>query len=61
LVTAAISLIAPLGDALPPTALIGRLITSKLNLTDSYGSFLKKTMVPWVVITITALAMIFFA
>lgn len=61
LVTAAISLVCPLGDALPPTALMGRLITSELKYEGSYGAFLKKSIIPWIMITATAILMIFFA
>lgn len=61
LVTAGISLICPLGDALPPTAILGRLTVRELGYTGSYGSFLKKTVVPWVAVTAVGLLMVVLA
>jgi CitMHS family citrate-Mg2+:H+ or citrate-Ca2+:H+ symporter len=61
IVIAALSLLWPLGDGLPPTALIGRLSVMVSKYKDSYWSFLKATWLPWLVITATAILMIIFS
>ena len=61
IVIAALSLLWPLGDGLPPTALIGRLSVMVSEYKDSYWSFLRSTWVPWIVITIVAMLMIIFS
>jgi hypothetical protein len=58
---AALSLLWPLGDGLPPTALIGRLSVMVSGYQGSYGSFLKRTWVPWIVVTATAMLMLIFS
>jgi len=58
---AALSLLWPLGDGLPPTALIGRLSVMVTGYPGTYGSFLKKTWVPWLVVTGTAMLMLIFS
>jgi CitMHS family citrate-Mg2+:H+ or citrate-Ca2+:H+ symporter len=58
---AGLSLLWPLGDGLPPTALIGRLSVMVSDYKESYGSFLKATWLPWLVITIVAILMIVFS
>ena len=58
---AGLSLLWPLGDGLPPTALIGRLSMMVSGYKGSYGSFLKTTWLPWVVITITGILMVVFS
>jgi CitMHS family citrate-Mg2+:H+ or citrate-Ca2+:H+ symporter len=58
---AGLSLLWPLGDGLPPTALIGRLSVMVSGHEGSYGSFLKRTWLPWLVITVTAILMIVFS
>jgi CitMHS family citrate-Mg2+:H+ or citrate-Ca2+:H+ symporter len=60
-VIAGLSLLWPLGDGLPPTALIGRLSVMVSDYRDSYRSFLKATWLPWIVITVTAILMIIFS
>jgi len=60
-VIAGLSLIWPLGDGLPPTALIGRLTVMVTGYKDSYRSFLKATWLPWIVITIVGILMIIFS
>lgn len=60
-VIAGLSLLWPLGDGLPPTALIGRLSTMVSGYQGSYKDFLKATWLPWLVITATAMAMIIFS
>ncbi|NIM91131.1 MAG: C4-dicarboxylate ABC transporter [Candidatus Aminicenantes bacterium] len=61
IVIAGLSLLWPLGDGLPPTALIGRLSVMVSEYKDSYWSFLRSTWVPWIVITIVAMLMIIFS
>lgn len=58
---AGLSLLWPLGDGLPPTALIGRLSVMVSEYEGSYWSFLKKTWVPWIVITATGILMVIFS
>jgi len=58
---AGLSLLWPLGDGLPPTALIGRLSVMVSEYKDSYWTFLKATWVPWVVITIVGILMVIFS
>ncbi len=58
---AGLSLLWPLGDGLPPTALIGRLSVMVSEYKGSYWSFLKKTWVPWIVITATGILMVIFS
>jgi hypothetical protein len=60
-VIAGLSLLWPLGDGLPPTALIGRLSVIVTDYKGSYRSFLKATIVPWIVITVVAILMIVFS
>ncbi len=60
-VIAGLSLIWPLGDALPPTALIGRLSVMMSGYKGSYWDFLKTTWLPWIVITVTGILMILFS
>ncbi|MCK4263422.1 MAG: C4-dicarboxylate ABC transporter, partial [Candidatus Aminicenantes bacterium] len=55
---AGLSLLWPLGDGLPPTALIGRLSVMVSDYKDSYWTFLKNTWVPWLVITIVGILMV---
>jgi len=60
-VIAGLSLLWPLGDGLPPTALIGRLSNMVSGYDGSYREFLKATWLPWLVITAAAMAMIIFS
>ncbi len=60
-VIAGLSLLWPLGDGLPPTALIGRLSNMVSEYDGSYKEFLKATWLPWLVITAAAMAMIIFS
>ncbi len=60
-VIAGLSLLWPLGDGLPPTALIGRLSTMVSGYKGSYREFLKATWLPWLAITAVAMAMIVFS
>ena len=61
IVIAGLSLIWPLGDALPPTALIGRLSVMMSGYKGSYWDFLKTTWLPWIVITVVGILMILFS
>ena len=56
-----LSLLWPLGDGLPPTALIGRLSVMVSDYKGSYWSFLKSTWLPWIVITIVGILMVVFS
>jgi len=56
-----LSLLWPLGDGLPPTALIGRLSVMVSNYEGSYWSFLKRTWLPWIIITIAGVLMVVFS
>ncbi len=58
---AGLSLIWPLGDGLPPTALIGRLSVMMSEYKESYWSFLRTTWLPWIVITVVGLLMVIFS
>jgi CitMHS family citrate-Mg2+:H+ or citrate-Ca2+:H+ symporter len=46
---AGMSLIWPLGDALPPTAIIGRLTVDVVGYRDSYAAFLKCCVIPAII------------
>jgi CitMHS family citrate-Mg2+:H+ or citrate-Ca2+:H+ symporter len=56
-----LSLLWPLGDGLPPTALIGRLSVMVSGYKGSYWSFLKSTWLPWIVITVVGILMVVFS
>jgi len=58
---AGLSLLWPLGDGLPPTALIGRLSVMVSEYKDSYWTFLRSTWLPWLVITIVGILMVIFS
>ena len=58
---AGMSLIWPLGDALPPTAIIGRLTVNVVGYQGSYGSFLKACAVPAIVIAILGTLMVIYS
>jgi len=60
-VIAGLSLLWPLGDGLPPTALIGRLSNMVSGYRDSYWAFLKSTWIPWLVVTAAGVLMIIFS
>ncbi len=55
---AALTLLWPLGDGLPPTALIGRLSVMVSDYKGSYWEFLKNTWLPWLFITLVAILML---
>ena len=58
---AGMSVIWPLGDALPPTAIIGRLTVSVVGYEDNYGKFLKACAVPAVIIMVLGTLMVVFS
>jgi len=58
---AGLSLLYPLGDGLPPTALIGRLSVMVSEYKGSYWRFLKNTWVPWLIITLVGILMVVFS
>jgi len=58
---AGMSLIWPLGDALPPTAIIGRLAVSTVGYDGSYGRFLRTCAVPAVIIMIMGTLMVIYS
>jgi CitMHS family citrate-Mg2+:H+ or citrate-Ca2+:H+ symporter len=58
---AGLSFLWPLGDGLPPTALIGRLSVMVSEYKDSYWRFLRTTWLPWVVITVVGILMVVFS
>jgi hypothetical protein len=60
-VIAGLSLLYPLGDGLPPTALIGRLSVIVSEYKGNYWTFLKQTWVPWVVITVVGILMVVYS
>ncbi len=58
---AGMSVIWPLGDALPPTAIIGRLTVHEVGYTGAYGRFLRACLVPGLVIAIVGTLMVIFS
>jgi len=61
IVMAGLSLLWPLGDGLPPTALIGRLSVMVSEYKGSYWTFLRSTWVPWIIITVVGILMVIFS
>ncbi|MCF0238779.1 MAG: hypothetical protein HUK24_09275, partial [Sphaerochaetaceae bacterium] len=57
-ICAALSLIFPIGDCLPPSRIVGRLACETTEYKESYMSFLKTAVVPVLVIGIIAVIMI---
>lgn len=58
---AGMSVIWPLGDALPPTAIIGRLTVDVVGYREPYTRFLKACLVPAVIIMIVGTLMVVFS
>jgi hypothetical protein len=58
---AGMSLIWPLGDALPPTAIIGRLAVDAVGYRESYARFLKACAVPAAIIMLIGTLMVVFS
>ena len=58
---AGMSVIWPLGDALPPTAIIGRLTADTVGMKESYSQLLKECLVPAVLIMLVGTLMVYFS
>jgi CitMHS family citrate-Mg2+:H+ or citrate-Ca2+:H+ symporter len=58
---AGMSIIWPLGDALPPTAIIGRLTVDITGYTGTYASFLKACIIPAIIISIIGTLMVIYS
>ena len=58
---AGMSVIWPLGDALPPTAIIGRLTASTVGMKEPYRKFLKCCLVPAAIIAVVGTLMVVFS
>jgi hypothetical protein len=58
---AGMSVIWPLGDALPPTAIIGRLTVDVVGAKEQYGKFLKQCIVPAIFICILGTLMVIYS
>ncbi len=58
---AGMSVIWPLGDAIPPTAIIGRLTTSTVGVEEPYSKFLKYCLVPAAIIAVVGTLMVLFS
>ena len=57
-ICAALSLIFPIGDCLPPSRIVGRLACEETGYKESYMSFLKTALVPILAIGLIAVLMI---
>ncbi|MCJ7679455.1 MAG: C4-dicarboxylate ABC transporter, partial [Candidatus Aminicenantes bacterium] len=58
---AGMSVIWPLGDALPPTAIIGRLTKDTVHMEEPYGKMLKHCLVPALLIAAVGTLMVLFS
>lgn len=58
---AGMSVIWPLGDGLPPTAIIGRLTQDTVGMEGSYGQMLKQCIIPAVLIILAGTLMVIFS
>lgn len=58
---AGMSVIWPLGDALPPTAIIGRLTKDTVGMEEPYAQMLKHCLIPAVLIMIAGTLMVIFS
>ncbi len=58
---AGMSIIWPLGDALPPTAIIGRLTVQTVGMKESYSRMLKHCLIPAIIIIIVGTLMVVFS
>ena len=58
---AGMSVIWPLGDALPPTAIIGRLTKETVNMEESYVQLLKHSIIPALIIMAAGTLMVIFS
>jgi CitMHS family citrate-Mg2+:H+ or citrate-Ca2+:H+ symporter len=58
---AGMSIIWPLGDAIPPTAIIGRLTAETIGMKEKYRAFLAECLVPAILIIIVGTLMVLFS
>ncbi len=58
---AGMSVIWPLGDAIPPTAIIGRLTADTVGMKESYVRFLKECAIPAALILVAGTLMVVFS
>ena len=58
---AGMSVIWPLGDAIPPTAIIGRLTAATVGMTEPYAKFLRQCLVPAVLVAVAGTLMVVFS
>lgn len=58
---AGMSVIWPLGDAIPPTAIIGRLTVSRVGVQEPYGRFLRECLGPALLIMAVGLLMVVYS
>jgi CitMHS family citrate-Mg2+:H+ or citrate-Ca2+:H+ symporter len=58
---AGMSVIWPLGDALPPTAIIGRLTVETIGMKEPYKKFLRYCIIPAILIIIVGTLMVVFS
>ncbi len=58
---AGMSIIWPLGDALPPTAIIGRLTVDVVGFKGRYGQFLRACLVPALIIIVIGMLMVVYS
>lgn len=58
---AGMSVIWPLGDALPPTAIIGRLTAQTVGMKDPYSRMLKHCIIPAIIIMVVGTLMVIFS
>lgn len=58
---AGMSIIWPLGDALPPTAIIGRLTVNVVGPKESYSRFLRQCILPAIIIAVIGTLMVIFS
>lgn len=58
---AGMSVIWPLGDAIPPTAIIGRLTAGTVGMKEPYREFLRLCLVPAILIALTGTLMVVFS
>jgi hypothetical protein len=58
---AGMTIIWPLGDAIPPTAIIGRLTVATVGMKEPYSRFLKHCLVPAILMAIVGTLMVVFS
>ncbi len=58
---AGMSVIWPLGDAIPPTAIIGRLTVAAIGMKEPYKKFLKYCLIPAILIIVVGTLMIVYS